>query len=934
MGKEQISREFETQKIMEAIAILAQCIQDGYFTDNNGQKVHLNKQQLDQLNNRLMELSAQVNIPSLQVSQDSTTNTSNPQPSETLPNNDLSLTQQYFNNNQILNPLTGEIYNTKDLTPQQQYELLLLNRDFYRAVSLTKSDVQNKLSRGSIGASGSLRRIPYGWRPKAEEIVRNEILSNYGDINLSNPNQSPQALSALLALKAAQNSSFGVEINNGIGSRGNTLYKFLPGSNFYVDSDYTWNTSLQDPVTASKIRKHLSVLDTMLNSDRRIANGDYSHTIDADLQALYGGDAEALKIRQHLINSLKDQQFVNKNNEIYNVGLSDFAKRLQESRANGTYTPSNAAAEFLREYAEETGTDALNMYDQSARLLLHGNSAFDDTVSQVQRNAASEVEKLNNFISQFEKENNGKEGFTLEEAGPIGLGDRLWNNEGVSKSDARMYALSGLTGTQDGMGVQSAGQKAAIDFYTDKLQETINKSYNTEYKQIVDQIKQDPSIADTILSQLNVDPNQVLDKQHTAAHMIALINARQSANKIFDNKDLIQDGTIAAENASSLYNLIHTPEDGKVIDFTKPLADQVELVSVEDMDPLRRGNLTDMSVLHLLNPSWVTGNPDHVKYNAYDLLVGAGNTIDTPFKKGREAISNAIHNAAMPDNPSMQQYVQNQVGRLGFNQGGNALGLGSIVGSIAKINPAIDASEGIDKIIESNRYNDTRNPNAAGASIFDEDNKLNLDNTLEQLYNIGTFGTSTPRTSGGAQIGKALLDTLLLGTGSGGSAAYKTMPNAASMSMLEKLPYQIGFKTAPGFTRGSQFLHNLNNSILGQTLGRPVIGAAKSAVGAWKNNPGINPLLRAGYSGIKGVGTAVVDPLKQVVTNPGVGKAIGTVLDPYFGMNLNPYWKQVFSRMAQQSAETITKAVAPEGPAVTDYVDGAINYLTNDKSAQ
>jgi hypothetical protein len=122
------------------------------------------------------------------------------------------------------------------------------------------------------------------------------------------------------------------------------------------------------------------------------------------------------------------------------------------------------------------------MYDQSARLLLHGSSTFDDAVSQVQRNAASEVEKLNSFIKQFEKDNYGKEGFTVEEDGPIGSGDRLWNNEGVSRSDARMYALSGLTGTDEGMGVQAAGQKAAIDFYTDKLQETINKSYNTEYK--------------------------------------------------------------------------------------------------------------------------------------------------------------------------------------------------------------------------------------------------------------------------------------------------------------------------------------------------------------------------------------------------------------------------------------------------------------------
>lgn len=878
-----------------------------------------------------MELSAQVNLPSSPVAQNPTISTPEAQSPEALPNNDLSLTQQSFNNNQILNPLTGEILNTKDLTPQQQYELLLLNRDFYRAVSLTKADVQSKLARGSIGTSGSLRRIPYGWRPKAEELVRNEILSNYGGIDVSNPNQSPQALSALLALKAAQNSSFGVEINNGIGSKGNTLYKFLPGSNFYVYPDHTWNTSLQDPATASKIRKHLSVLDTMLNSDSRIANGDYSHTIDADLQALYGGDAEALKIRQHLINSLKDQQFVNKNNEIYNVGLSDFAKRLQESRANGTYIPSNAAAEFLREYAEETGTDALGMYDQSARLLLHGNSAFDDTVSQVQRNAASEVEKLNSFIKQFEKDNYGKEGFTVEEAGPIGSGDRLWNNEGVSKSDARMYALSGLTGTKEGMGTQSAGQKAAIDFYTDKLQETINKSYNTEYKQIAEQIKQDPKIADAILSQLNVDPNQTLDKQHTAAHMLALINAHQSANQIFNNKDLIQDGTLAAQNAASLYNLIHTPEDGKVIDFTKPLLDQVELVAQEDIDPLRRGNISDMSVLHLLNPSWVTGNPDHVKYNAYDLLVGAGNTIDTPFRKGREAIGNAFQNSVMPDNPSMQQYVENQIGRLSYNQGANILGLGSVIGSLAKINPAIDASEGVDKILAANEYINTRNPNAAGASILTEDNKLDLDNTLEQIYNIGAFGTTTPRTSGGIQIGKSLLDTLLLGTGSGGVAAHKTIPGFSYMSKLDKLPYQIGLKTAPGFTRGSQFLHNLNNSIIGQTLGRPVIGGAKAAIGAWKSHPGMNPLLNAGISGIKGVGTAVIDPLKQVVTKPGFFKTIGTAMDPYMTMSLNPYYKQFWSRMVQQYAEPSIKSVAP---AVTDYVDGAIKYITDDKPTQ
>lgn len=890
-----------------------------------------------------MELSAQVNLPSSPVAQNPTISTPESQSPESLPNNDLSLTQQSFNNNQILNPLTGEILNTKDLTPQQQYELLLLNRDFYRAVSLTKADVQSKLSRGSIGTSGSLRRIPYGWRPKAEELVRNEILSNYGGIDVSNPNQSPQALSALLALKAAQNSSFGVEINNGISSKGNTLYKFLPGSNFYVDPNHSWSTSLQDPVTAAKISKHLSVLDTMLNSDKRIANGDYSHTIDADLQALYGGDAEALQIRQHLINSLKDQQFVNKNNEIYNVGLSDFAKRLQESRANGTYIPSNAAAEFLKEYAEETGTDALGMYDQSARLLLHGSSTFDDAVSQVQRNAATEVEKLNSFIKQFEKENYGKEGFTVEEDGPIGSGDRLWNNEGVSRSDARMYALSGLTGVDEGMGTQSAGQKAAIDFYTDKLQETINKSYNTEYKQIAEQIKQNPSIADAVLSQLDIDPNQVLDKQHTAAHMIALINAHQSANQIFNNKDLIQDGTLAAQNAASLYNLIHTPEDGKVIDFTKALDDQVELVAMEDMDPLRRGNLTDMSVLHLLNPSWVTGNPDHVHYNAYDLLVGAGNVLDTPARNSRESIANAVYNVSMPDNPSMQQYIDNQVGRLRFNQFGNAFGLGSIVGSIAKINPAIDATEGVDKILAANEYNSTRNPNAAGASIFDEDNKPTLDNSLEQIYNLSTFGTTTPRVSGGVQVGKAALDALLLGTGSGGTAAYKTMPHAAYMSMWEKLPYQIGFKTAPGFTRGSQFLHNLNNSIIGQTLGRPIIGGAKAAVGSWKSHPGMNPLLNAGVSGIKGVGTATLDPLKQVVTQvttkPGVlktiGTTMGTAIDPYMTMGLNPYYKQFFSRMmVLPMAENVTKMVAPEGPSMSEYADSAIKYITDDKPAQ
>lgn len=39
-----------------------------------------------------MELSAQVNIPSSQSTQDPITNTPNPQSSETLPNNGLSLT--------------------------------------------------------------------------------------------------------------------------------------------------------------------------------------------------------------------------------------------------------------------------------------------------------------------------------------------------------------------------------------------------------------------------------------------------------------------------------------------------------------------------------------------------------------------------------------------------------------------------------------------------------------------------------------------------------------------------------------------------------------------------------------------------------------------------------------------------------------------------
>jgi hypothetical protein len=169
------------------------------------------------------------------------------------------------------------------------------------------------------------------------------------------------------------------------------------------------------------------------------------------------------------------------------------------------------------------------------------------------------------------------------------------------------------------------------------------------------------------------------------------------------------------------------------------------------------------------------------------------------------------------------------------------------------------------------------------------------------------------------------------------------MPHAAYMSMWERLPYQIGFKTAPGFTRGSQFLHNLNNSIIGQTLGRPVIGGAKAAVGAWKSNPGMNPLLNAGLSGLKGVGTAAIDPLKQVatqvVTKPGIwktmGTAMGTAIDPYMTMGLNPYYKQFFSRMmALPLVENVTKAVAPEGPSISEYADSAINYFTDDKPAQ